>query len=205
MSTPEIRQKLESMREHILDQALHDSRAILDQARAKAAAWRLEETERLEKETELILRNARTRAEEMHLRQTGAAEREGNREILRSRNRLIREAGRMLGEELTNLRQHDTYPAILRGILAESMEGMTGVDEIRVLLAAEDRHLSPDLINFAGKLFPDVHFEAGIEPAPISGGLWLLSGDGKRQTHADWDAKAQELLPLLAERLGPLL
>lgn len=205
MSTPEIRQKLEAMREQILDKASHDGQYALDQARERAAAWRIEETERLEKQTELILRNAGTRAEEIRLRQTGAAERERNREILRTRNRLIREAARMLGEELANLRERETYPGVLRGLLVESMEGMTGVEDVRVLLAAPDQHLAPDLVDFARKLFPDVTITAGEEPAPIPGGLWLISGDGRRQVNADWDARVQELLPILAERLGPLL
>lgn len=205
MSTPEIRQKVEAMREQILDKALHDGQYALDRARDSAAAWRREETARLEKETELVLRNARTRADEMRLRQTGAAERERNREALRTRNRLIREASRMLSEGLTNLRERESYPAILRGLLVESMEGMTGVDEIRILLAAPDQHLCKDLTDFAGRLYPGVRFVPGEDPAPISGGLWLLAGDGKRQVNADWGAKVQELLPTLAERLAPLL
>ena len=87
----------------------------------------------------------------------------------------------------------------------ESMEGMAGVEEVRVLLAAQDQNLLPDLVGFAREIYPDVRIDAGKEPAPIAGGLWLISGDGRRQVNADWDTRVQELLPILAERLGPLL
>lgn len=205
MNDAEISRKLETMREHILDKATLEGRHILEQAREKADAWRKAETERLEKETEIILRGARSRADEMRLRQTGAAERERDRQSMRSRNQFIHEAARLLGEELNSLRNRKNYPAVLRGLLVEAMEGMTGVEEVRILLAAADKSLCDDLVSFAGKLYPDVRFIAETKSSPISGGLWLLSGDGKRQVNSDWETKVQELLPLLAERLGPLL
>lgn len=205
MNNAEISRKLETMREHILDKANLEGRHILEQAREKADAWRKVETERLEKETELILRGARSRADEMRLRQTGAAERERDRQAMRSRNQFIHEAARLLVEELNDLRSRKKYPAILRGLLVEAMEGMAGVKEVRILLAAGDKSLCDDLFSFAGKLYPDTRFVAEKGTSPISGGLWLLSGDGKRQVNSDWETKVQELLPLLAERLGPLL
>lgn len=205
MTSPENRQKLEKMREHILDRALNEGRHALEQAREKAEAWRRGETERLEKETELILRNAASRADEMRIRQTGAAERERNRQAMRSRNQFVHEAARLLGEELDALRGGKNYPAVLRGLLAEAMEGMAGIDEVRIILAAEDKRFRDGLLSFSGKLYPDVRFSAETDSSPISGGLWLLSGDGRRQVNSDWKTRVQDLLPLLAERLGPLL
>ncbi|MDO9508662.1 MAG: V-type ATP synthase subunit E family protein [Thermovirgaceae bacterium] len=205
MNNPETRQKLETMREHILDNAILEGRHVLEQSREKADTWRREEMERLEKEADQILRNARIRADEMRLRQTGAAERERNRQTMRSRNHFIHEAARLLGEGLDGLRSRKNYPAILRGLFGESMEGMTGVEEVRIILAAADQSLCDDLIAFAEKLYPDIRFVTEKKPSPISGGLWLLSDDGKRQVNSDWEAKVQELIPVLAERLGPLL
>lgn len=205
MNNPEIRQKLETMREHILDKAIHEGRHALEQAREKADAWRKGETERLEKETDLILRNARTRADEMRIRQTGAAERERNRQGMRSRNQFIHEAARLLGEGLDGLRDRKDYPVILQGLLVEAMDGMTGVGEIRLILAAADQPLFDDLVSFAKKAYPGIRFVPEKGTSPISGGLWLLSGDGRRQVNSDWKSKVQEMMPLLAERLGPLL
>jgi vacuolar-type H+-ATPase subunit E/Vma4 len=205
MNSPETRRKLKTMREHILDKALSEGRYVIEQSREKAETWHRGEIERLDRETELILRNAHARADEMRLRQTGAAERERNRHTMRSRNHFIHEASRLLGEGLENLRERESYPDILRGLFAESMEGMTGVGEIRILIAAADQSLGEDLLSFARKLYPEIRFVAETAPSPISGGLWLLSGDGRRQVNADWKAKVQELLPVLAERLGPLL
>ena len=48
-----------------------------------------------------------------------------------------------------------------------------------------------------------VTFDA--EPAPMAGGVWLSSSDGRRQATADWQQKAQELSGSLAERLLALL
>jgi V/A-type H+-transporting ATPase subunit E len=205
MSDAETRRKLEAMREYILDTAGYEARSIVEDAQKKAQEWRTEEAERLEREAELILRNARLRAEEIRLRQTSAAERERSRQAMRYRNKLIHDAARMLADRLRDLRNREDYPAVLRGLLAESMEAMGGINEVRILLAEKDIHLGKDLVEYARKAWPGVKFTVGPEPAPISGGLWLISGDGSRRVNADWDAKVQDLLPVLAERLGQVL
>ncbi len=205
MKTPEFRQKVEIMREQVLDRARNDARRTLDQARKQAEEWREEQLEALQKQIDLIQRNARTRAEEIRLRQIGAARREKNREILRTRSRLIGEATHQLGEALNRLRERDIYPALLKGLLDEAMEEMQDTREIRILLSSVDRPRMEELLVFARERFPQISFREGSEPAPITGGLWLISGDGTRRTAADWETRVQDLMPLLAERLNPLL
>ncbi len=205
MNDAEARRKLEAMREYILDTAGYEARSIVEDAQKKAEEWRKEEAERLEREADLVLRNARSRADEIRLRQTSAAERERSRQVLRFRNKLIHDAARMLVDHLRDLRNSEEYPAILKGLLAESMEAMGGIDEVRILLADNDIHLGDELLNYAKKAWPGVSFIVEPEPAPISGGLWLISGDGSRRVNADWDAKVQDLIPVLADRLGQVL
>jgi V/A-type H+-transporting ATPase subunit E len=205
MNDAEARRKLEAMREYILDTAGYEARSIVEDAQKKAEEWRKEEAERLEREADLVLRNARSRADEIRLRQTSAAERERSRQVLRFRNKLIHDAARMLVDHLRDLRNSEEYPAILKGLLAESMEAMGGIDEVRILLADKDIHLGDELSNYAKKAWPGVSFIVEPEPAPISGGLWLISGDGSRRVNADWDARVQDLIPVLADRLGQVL
>jgi V/A-type H+-transporting ATPase subunit E len=205
MNDAEARRKLEAMREYILDTAGYEARSIVEDAQKKAEEWRKEEAERLEREADLVLRNARSRADEIRLRQTSAAERERSRQVLRFRNKLIHDAARMLVDHLRDLRNSEEYPAILKGLLAESMEAMGGIDEVRILLADKDIHLGDELLNYAKKVWPGVSFIVEPEPAPISGGLWLISGDGSRRVNADWDARVQDLIPVLADRLGQVL
>lgn len=205
MNDAEARRKLEAMREYILDTAGYEARSIVEDAQKKAEEWRKEEAERLEREADLVLRNARSRADEIRLRQTSAAERERSRQVLRYRNKLIHDAARMLVDHLRDLRNSEDYPAILKGLMAESMEAMGGIDEVRILLADQDIHLGDELLNYAKGAWPGVSFIVETEPAPISGGLWLISGDGSRRVNSDWDARVQDLLPVLADRLGQIL
>jgi V/A-type H+-transporting ATPase subunit E len=205
MNDAEARRKLEAMREYILDTAGYEARSIVEDAQKKAEEWRKEEAERLEREADLVLRNARSRADEIRLRQTSAAERERSRQVLRFRNKLIHDTARMLVDHLRDLRNSEEYPAILKGLLAESIEAMGGIDEVRILLADNDIHLGDELLNYAKKAWPGVSFIVEPEPAPISGGLWLISGDGSRRVNADWDARVQDLIPVLADRLGQVL
>jgi V/A-type H+-transporting ATPase subunit E len=43
------------------------------------------------------------------------------------------------------------------------------------------------------------------EPAPIIGGCWVTSEDGRRQINSDWQSRTQEMADVIAERLLPLL
>jgi V/A-type H+-transporting ATPase subunit E len=43
------------------------------------------------------------------------------------------------------------------------------------------------------------------DPAPIIGGCWVTSEDGRRQINADWQSRTQEMADVIADRLLSLL
>lgn len=196
--------KLTGLRDHIVDRAHMESHSLLETVKKDVTAWRSQETEKLDAETDLLLRDARSRAEEIRRRQIAAAEREKTRERLRVQNRLLQDAVGMLEEELISLREREDYGKILRGLLSEALENLGTGGAFRLRLASVDAAYGKELENaMAGRKDIRVFFDA--EPAPISGGLSLVSEDGKIHVLADWRVKAQEMTEMLAQRLLPLL
>lgn len=197
--------KLSTLKELLLDQAEAQRHRILQEAREELQGWLREQEDRLAKEEEMILDDARRRAEEVRLRQVINAEREDSLETLRYQNRLISEALAMLREELVKLRERDDYPMILAGLAMEGIEsaGMEGAYLIR--LSANDSSLGDQVAWLVKTNMPDARVSFDPEPAPILGGLWLASQDGRREVRLDWQARAQELSEKLAERLLQLL
>ena len=198
-------EKLNDLRSHILDKARLEGQILLEGAAREVTTWRKEETGRLDWEIEILLREARSRAEELRRRQVAASEREKARERLRAQNKLLQQASHLLQEALTALRTRRDYGDILRGVALEALEQIRDVPEVRLRLAAADAPLGPDLARSLSTLDAHVTVTFDAEPAPMAGGVWLSSSDGRRQATADWQQKAQELSGSLAERLLALL
>ena len=196
--------KLTGLRDHIVERAHMESQSLLETVKKDLASWRSQEAEKLDTEVELLLRDARSRAEEIRRRQIAAAERERVRERLRVQNRLLQDAQGMLEEELVSLRERDDYEAILLGLLKETLEHLGTGGSFRFRLASADGAYGRSLERaVSGIKGITVSFDP--EPAPISGGISLVSEDGKIHVLADWHVKAQEMIETLAQRLLPLL
>ena len=198
-------EKLNDLRSHILDRARMEGQVLLDGAAREVASWQKEEGTRLDWEIEILLREARSRSEELRRRQVAASEREKARERLRAQNKLLQQAAKLLQEALTALRTRPDYGDILRGMALEALEELRGVSAVRLRLAAPDAALGEPLARALGGWDPAVTVTFDPDPAPITGGVWLASADGRRQATADWSQKTQELSETLAERLLALL
>ena len=185
-------EKLNALRDLILDRADGQRTVLLREARQEADAWVAQETEKLAREAELVVQDARNRSEDIRRRQILTAERERSTETLRLQNRLLGEALGMLQDELVKLRERGDYPQILAGLILEA-------------LAAAGADLGDQVVWMAKTERPGLDLSFDPSPAPILGGLWLASEDGRRQVNADWHQRAREMADELAGRLMPLL
>lgn len=198
-------EKLAVLRDMILDSAAQKKQKIISDARIEAEEWVFKETEKLEREKELIIQDARKRTEEIRRRQIISAERDNTADTLRLQNRMMTEALGRFQDKLVHLRDREDYPDILAGMCAAAAAALKDTQVLRLRLAVVDTHLAESIIGRVKASVSDAEIIFDPEPAPILGGCWLSTADGKRQINSDWQNLAQEMSDTLAERLLPLL
>lgn len=201
MNIEENNQKLTDLKDLVLSKAEAERGYALSNARKESKDWLKEQNARLEQTIEGILMESVKRAEDIRRRELVSAERERERERLRLQNSLIEEAVEILETELVKLRDREDHVSILSGVLMESVASIPPGQECFFRLAERDSSLSAEMMDMARKIKPDLKITFDEEPAPILGGLWLRSRDGKWQVNADWHVKAREMADELAERL----
>ncbi len=198
-------EKIGTLRDIILDRADGEKKNIVASAQREADDWLVKETEKLQRETNLILQDSRKRAEDIRRRQILAAEREKSTETLRLQNRILSDALGRLQDKLVHLRENDNYIDILTGMCLEATASLKGVDSLKFRLSAIDTALAEKLSENMRSAAPKVEFIFDPEPAPILGGCWVSTTDNRRQVNLDWQSLTQEMADTLAERLLPLL
>lgn len=201
MNIEENNQKLTDLKDLVLSKAEAERGYALSNARKESKDWLKEQNVRLEQTIEGILMESGKRAEDIRRRELVSAERERERERLRLQNSLIEEAVEILETELVKLRDREDHVSILSGVLMESVASIPPGQEFFFRLAERDSSLSAEMMDMARKIKPDLKITFDEEPAPILGGLWLRSRDGRWQVNADWHVKAREMADELAERL----
>ncbi|MDR1650574.1 MAG: ATPase [Synergistaceae bacterium] len=199
-------EKISALQDIILEHANQQKEALASDARREAEQWLSKEMAKLERDTDAVLADAKSRSEDIYRRQILAAEREKNTEALRLQNRLLGEALKKFQDGLVRLRDRADYDRILAGLALEAAKALSREPGIlKLKLASLDAALgdtAADLVN--AKLGQDrIIFDR--EPAPIIGGVWVTSEDGKRQINADWQSRTQETADTIADRLLPLL
>jgi len=198
-------EKLNGLKELLLLQAEQEKMGILEKARKEAESLVSQEEERIAREEELILKDAADRAEATRRRQVMAAEREKAAEALRLQNRLLSEAVSMLEDRLCRLREREDHVRILAGLIAEAESALPESGGLRFRLAGADASIGEAVAQEAERLLPGVEVRFDPDPAPILGGAWIWTADGRRFVAADWRNRAQEMAGELAERLLPML
>lgn len=198
-------EKLAVLRDMILDSAAQKKQKIIADARIETEEWISRETEKIEREKDVIIQDARRRAEEIRRRQIMSAERDNTADTLRLQNRMMTEALGRFQDRLVHLRDRDDYSDILAGMCASAVTALKGPQTLRLRLAVVDTHLAGRIIDRVKGSVQDAEIVFDPEPAPILGGCWLATADGRRQVHSDWQNIAQEMSDTLAERLLPLL
>lgn len=197
--------KLNGLRELLLLQAEQEKMGILEKAKREAESLAAQEADRIAREEELILRDAADRAEAMRRRQVMAAEREKAAEGLRLQSRLLSETVSMLEDRLGRFRERGDYVRILAGLVAEADSVLPGSGSLNARLAGADAAIGNDVARTAMELLPGRNVAFDPDPAPILGGAWISTADGRRFVAADWRNRAREAAGELAERLLPML
>lgn len=198
-------EKIAALRNIILEQAGDQRSALASDARKEAEAWLAKEGEKLEREAALVLSDAKTRAEEIHRRQLLSAEREKSTETLRLQNRLLQQAMKKFQDEMVRLRDRADYADILAALALSAVRGLADDAPVKLRLAAIDAGLGDRVCKAVNAKIPNAGMTFDPDPAPIIGGCWVVSADGRRQVNADWQARTQEVGDLLADRLLSLL
>ena len=198
-------EKISALQSIILEHANEEKAAMAADARQQAQQWLGGEMAKLERETASVLADAKTRAEDMHRRQILSADREKSTETLRLQNRLLQDAMKRFLDALVHLRERTNYADILAALATNAAKSLQGSAPLRLRLCAIDAALGDEVASRVNKSYPEAGMTFDHEPAPILGGCWVASADGRRQINSDWQSRMQETADLLAERLLPLL
>lgn len=198
-------EKIGTLRDIILDRADSRKKELLAGARQEAEDWMLRETDKLQRETNLILQDAKKRAEDIRRRQILSAEREKSTETLRLQNRILSEALGRLQDKLVHIRDREDYVAILAGMCIDAIDSLRETKQLKLRLSAVDIGLAESVISKVKELVPETEMVFDPETAPILGGCWISTNDDRRQVNSDWQSLTQDMADNLAERLLPLL
>jgi V/A-type H+-transporting ATPase subunit E len=199
-------EKISALQNIILEHANQQREALASDARKEAEEWLSKEMAKLERETNSVLADARSRAEDIHRRQILAAEREKSTEALRQQNRLLGEALKKFQDGLVRLRERPDYADILAGLALEAARGLKSESgTLKLRLAPLDTALGERVASAVNAKNPKCGMLFDHEPAPVIGGCWVSSEDGRRQINADWQSRTQEMADVIADRLLSLL
>lgn len=198
-------EKISALQNIILEHANDQRSALASDARREADGWLTKESEKLEREVAQVLADAKSRAEDIHRRQILSAERDKSTESLRQQNRLLQQAMKKFQDELIRLRERNDYKDILAALAANAARVLADSGPLTLRLAALDAGLGDAVAASVNGRLPDVKMVFNREPAPIIGGCWVESSDGKRQINSDWQSRTQEVADTLADRLLSLL
>jgi V/A-type H+-transporting ATPase subunit E len=199
-------EKISALQKIILEHANQQREALATDARKEADAWLTREMTKLDRETNAVLEDAKSRAEDIHRRQILSAEREKSTEALRQQNRLLGEALKKFQDGLVRLRDRGDYNEILTGLALESARALPGEQGIfKLKLASLDASRGEKVAEAVSRKNPRFKMVFDHDPAPIIGGCWVTSEDGRRQINADWQSRTQEMADVIADRLLSLL
>ncbi|MCF0247993.1 MAG: V-type ATP synthase subunit E [Synergistes sp.] len=198
-------EKIGNLRDIILERADNEKKSTVARGHQEAEDWVARETEKLNREANLILQDARKRADDIRRRQILAAERENSTDTLRLQNRILSDSMNSLQDKLVHLRERKDYSDILAGMCIEAVESINSDVPLKLRLAAVDNALADEVISKAADVCKGTTFTFDPEPAPILGGCWISTEDGRTQVNMDWQSITQELADSLATRLLPLL
>ncbi|MDR1136879.1 MAG: ATPase [Synergistaceae bacterium] len=197
--------KISALQNIILEHANQQREALASDARKEAEQWLSKEMSKLEREINSVLADARNRSEDIHRRQILSADREKTTEALRQQNRLLGEAMKKFQDGLVRLRERADYADILTGLALGASKDLPGEPSLRLKLASLDAPLGDRIAETVNRKRPECKMTFDHDPAPIIGGCWVASEDGRRQINADWQSRTQEMSDIIADRLLSLL
>lgn len=198
-------EKINTLRDMILDRASESKNELASDARQEAEEWMLKETEKLQRETDIILQDARKRADDIRRRQILSAEREKSTETLRLQNRILSEALGRLQDKLVHIREREDYVDIIAGMCIDAINSLNENKGLKLRLSAVDIGLAGSILTKVKEIMPEAEMTFDPETATILGGCWISTNDESRQVNSDWQSLTQDMADTLAEQLLPLL
>ena len=138
--------KIDALRDIILDKAGNEKEKLITNAHQEANEWLEREREKLQKETDLIIQDAYKHADDIRRRQIMSAEREKSTDTLRTQNRVFSDALSKLQDKLVQLRDSKNYINILTGMTVDAIESLKDVDDLTLRLSAVDANHAKDII-----------------------------------------------------------
>jgi V/A-type H+-transporting ATPase subunit E len=198
-------EKITALQHIILDQANQQREELAADARKDAESWLSKEMAKMDREVSSVMADAKSRAEDIHRRQILAAEREKSTEALRQQNRFLNETLKKFQDGLVRLRDRPDYGDILAALALSCARGLPDSGPLKLKLAAMDAAFGDKIADAVNAKFPEARMIFDRDAAPIIGGCWVTSSDGRRQINADWQSRTQETADALADRLLSLL
>lgn len=173
--------------ERILTEARGQAERLIAQANQEAQAYLTEQRQRIDAERKAALVKA-----------DSAAQVRASALVLQAKDQAIAEVFAAAGAELSRLQQDQTrYGAIMRGLIREA----SGAVEGRMTVEANPKDL--DLVKQAVK---DLKLDAEVKPGDdISGGIRLISGDGRFMVENTLASRVERVRSLIAPEIAAQL
>ena len=186
---------------------------IKEDADAKAAAIRREGEEEADRilrggekaamdEYQRILEHGRGECKEMAARIRSQARLDAKRVVRRAREEGIRRSFQGAEAALGSLPKTDRYPRILVTLI-EDGAGSMGEGEVHIISTERDRELIRGLLPERSGTKADVCLSH--ECAITSGGIILVSGDGRISVNNTFEARLERLRSSLVHRVSEIL
>ena len=193
------RKKLSELQSMILRKGNLERGRILEKARAEAARWTEEHNQQLENMVAAIKADAEKRSVDMTSRQIIEAETTRDKNRLRLQNELVQTALTMLQDAFAAFDKRPDYDAILTGVAAEACERFPKGQNVKMRLRAEDASHGEAIARALKLRFPELDISFDATPAPVTGGVFLYSEEGKWRVVADWKTKVEDMADSVAK------
>ncbi|OLC32588.1 MAG: hypothetical protein AUH31_00240 [Armatimonadetes bacterium 13_1_40CM_64_14] len=172
--------------ERILTEARGQAEQLMAQANQDAQAYLAEQRQRIDAERKATLVKA-----------DSAAQVRASALVLQAKDQAIAEVFVAAEAELSRLQQDKTrYGAILRGLIREASGALSG----RMTVEANPQDLA--LVNQAVK---ELRLDAEVKPGEVSGGVRLISGDGRFVVENTLASRVARVRSLIAPEIAAQL
>ena len=191
--------KLSELKSIILSKGDAEHERIISEGREEAEKWTEEQKKQLDAMITAIRADATKRSYEMTSRQLVDSEIIRDKNRLRTQNELVNKALVLLQNALVGFSSRPDYDAILTGVAAEVCGKLPKGQKVRMRLRAEEASHGKAVADALSLRFPDLDISFDRTPAPILGGVFLYSEEGKWRIIADWKAKVEEMADSVAK------
>jgi V/A-type H+-transporting ATPase subunit E len=178
VSTTQVQQGVEALRQAILGQAQSRARELLREAQLAVETLQRQAEQQAREIGQEIREQAQRNMEIEKQRQISAAELQAHRQILSRREEWIAAVFDAANEQLQDVRRSEAYPAILQGLIVEAARAL-GAGELMLMVSREDASLLDDafLARLAQTLGDTTLVRSETQP-DTGGGVIVVNASG---------------------------